>query len=203
MSDILDDFKGQWDAAKKDSAKQTVSAKDLVAAAQQKMRSAVLMHVGNTAVLVVTLVGICLFFIYVAPLQEVLSHIGMALMIGGLMLRILIEFHSIYRSTKIDLSDTAFAVNKSYMSFYTYRKKIHGSVTIGILIAYTVGFYILLPEFGNYFTQTQIILLALSYLLAAAIFGYSIKMAIRKEVKLLNSLMDIQQEMTDGEGLKG
>jgi cation transport ATPase len=200
MSDILDDFKGQWDAAKKDSAKQTVSANDLVAAAQQKMRSAIIMHVGNTAVLVVTLIGICLFFVYVAPLQETLSHIGMSLMIGGLVLRILIEFHSIHRSTKIDLSDTAFAVNKSYMSFYTYRKKIHGSVTIGILIAYTVGFYILLPEFGNYFTQTQIILLALSYLVAAAIFGYSIKIAIRKEVKLLKSLMDMQHEMTDGEG---
>lgn len=196
MSDILDDFKGQWDAAKKDSAKQTVSAKDLVAAAEQKIRSAVLMHVGNTAVLVVTLVGICLFFVYVAPLQETLSHIGMSLMIGGLVLRILIEFHSIYRSTKIDLSDTAFAVNKSYMSFYTYRKKIHGSVTIGILIAYTVGFYILLPEFGNYFTQAQLILLALSYLVAAAIFGFSIKIAIRKEVKLLKSLIDVQQEMT-------
>ncbi|MEQ8476776.1 hypothetical protein [Fulvivirga sp.] len=200
MSDILDDFKGQWDAAKKDSAKQTVSAKDLVAAAQQKIRSAVLMHVGNTAVLVVTLIGICLFFVYVAPLQETLSHIGMTLMIGGLVLRILIEFHSIYRSTKIDLSDTAFAVNKSYMSFYTYRKKIHGSVTIGILIAYTVGFYILLPEFGNYFTQAQVILLALSYLVAAAIFGYSIKIAIRKEVKLLKSLIDMQQEIADGEG---
>ncbi|MEQ9168551.1 MAG: hypothetical protein RLO12_19995, partial [Fulvivirga sp.] len=139
-------------------------------------------------------------FIYVAPLQESLSHIGMTLMIGGLVLRILIEFHSIYRSTKIDLSDTAFAVNKSYMSFYTYRKKIHGSVTAGILIAYTVGFYILLPEFGNYFTQAQLILLALSYLVAAAIFGYSIKIAIRKEVKLLKSLIDMQQEMTDGEG---
>uniref|UniRef100_UPI00404A624C hypothetical protein n=1 Tax=Fulvivirga sp. TaxID=1931237 RepID=UPI00404A624C len=200
MSDILDDFKGHWDAAKKDSANQTVSAKDLVAAAQQKMRSAMLMHVGNTAVLVVTLISICLFFIYVAPLQETLSHIGMSLMIGGLVLRILIEFHSIYRSTKIDLSDTAFAVNKSYMSFYTYRKKIHGSVTIGILIAYTVGFYILLPEFGNYFTQAQLILLALSYLVAAAIFGFSIKIAIRKEVKLLKSLIDMQQEMTDGEG---
>ncbi|MEQ8242387.1 hypothetical protein [Fulvivirga sp.] len=200
MSDILDDFKGQWDAAKKDSTKQTVSAKDLVAAAQQKIRSAMLMHVGNTAVLVVTLVGICLFFVYVAPLQETLSHIGMTLMIGGLVLRILIEFHSIYSSTKIDLSDTAFAVNKSYMSFYTYRKKIHGSVTIGILIAYTVGFYILLPEFGNYFTQAQLILLALSYLVAAAIFGYSIKIAIRKEVKLLKSLFDMQQEMTDREG---
>lgn len=200
MSDILDDFKGQWDAAKKDSTKQTVSAKDLVEEAQRKMRSAVLMHIGNTAVLVVTLIGICLFFIYVAPLQETLSHVGMSLMTGGLALRILIEFHSIYRSTKIDLSDTAFAVNKSYMSFYTYRKKIHGSVTIGILVAYTIGFYILLPEFGNYFTQTQIILLALSYLVAAAIFGYSIKIAIHKEVKLLKSLMDMQQEIADGEG---
>ncbi len=200
MTDILDDFKGKWNAAKKDSSKQSITASDLIALAKQKIRNAVIMHIKNIAVLAATLLGISLFFIYIAPMQETLSHIGMTLMLGGLAIRILIECHSIYRSTKIDLSDAAITVNKSYMSFYTYRKRIHGSVTIAILLAYTIGFYILLPEFGHYFTQTQIVLLALSYLVAAAIFGFSIRTAIRKEVKLLNSLFDMQQDMTANEG---
>jgi cation transport ATPase len=197
MSDILDDLQNMWDDAKKDKNEHSLSAKDLIALSKQKMRKAVWMQVGTIAILTITLLGISAFFIYVAQFRNLLSHIGIFLMTGGLVVRILIEVYSIYRSSKIDLSLTASNVNKRYLNFFDYRSRIHGPVTIGILVAYSVGFYLLIPEFANYFSTVEVTLIALSYLLAAAIFGYFIRKGIRDEMELLRSVLQLQDEMAD------
>lgn len=197
MDDSLNDLKNKWDEAKKAQPSQSVDPKTLIAHSQKKLKSAVNMHLGNIAILVLTLLGISSFFLFVAPFQETLSHIGIALMTGGLLLRILIEFYSIHRSTKVNLADTAVVANEETLSFHAYRKRIHGTVTIGILLAYTIGFYLLTPEFADYFTTNQVILLDVSYLGAAAIFGYSIRTAIRKEMRLLDELKDLRGQLVD------
>ncbi|WP_370086452.1 hypothetical protein [Ekhidna sp.] len=194
MSDLIDDLKNKWDSAKTNKSDRT-STTELIDLSKKKMRDAVKMHIGNIAILTITLIGISAFFMYVAPLQETLSHIGIALMLGGLFIRIMIECFSIYRSSKVDFSETAVATSKKTMSFYSYRKRIHGPVTIGILIAYTVGFYVLTPEFTNYLTTTQVVLMDASYLLAAAIFGFSIRKAIKDEMRILNELKDLQEDI--------
>ena len=70
-------------------------------------------------------------------------------------------------------------------------------MTIGILIAYTVGFYVLTPEFADYLTTTQVILMDTSYLLAAAIFGFSIRKAIKDEMRILDELKGLQEEIVE------
>lgn len=194
MSDPIDDLKNKWNKAKK-SEPDYASSTHVIELSKKKMRGAVKMHVGNIAVLAITLIGISAFFIYVAPFKETLSHVGMALMIGGLLIRIIIECYSIYRSSKVDFSETAMNASTRTMNFYAYRKRIHGPVTIGILIAYTVGFYVLTPEFADYFTTTQVILIDSSYLLGAAIFGFSIRKAIKDEMRILDDLKGLQEEI--------
>ncbi|MEQ6166247.1 hypothetical protein AAOE16_03560 [Ekhidna sp. MALMAid0563] len=196
MSDPIDDLKNKWNKAKTSEPDQA-STSHLIELSKKKMRGAVKMHIGNIAVLTITLIGISAFFVYVAPLKETLSHFGIALMTGGLLIRIVIECYSIYRSSKVDFSETAIAASKKTMNFYSYRKRIHGPVTIGILIAYTVGFYVLTPEFTDYLTTTQVILMDTSYLLAAAIFGFSIRKAIKDEMRILDELKGLQEEIVE------
>lgn len=194
MSDPLDSLKGQWQEAKDASKESRPNTKALIQLARTKMKKAVNMHIGNIAVLTLTLIGLCAFFLFVAPLQATLSHLGIFLMLGGLALRIAIELYSIRQSRRIDFSESAATTQEASMKFYHYRKRIHGPVTLTILIAYTVGFYLLTPEFSEYFTTNQVILLDLSYLAAAAIFLLSIRKAIRDEMKLLDELTELQSQ---------
>lgn len=195
MSNTFDDLKNKWQDAKKEHPKQSINTEELISLSQKKMRQILNMHLRNIAVLVLTLIGISAFFVYVANFQQTLSHIGMALMLGGLVIRIAIEVYSIFRSRKIDISQSATSVNEQYLDFHNYRKRIHGTTTLVILLAYSIGFYLLMPEFSLYFSQTMIILLCLSYLVAAAIFGYSIKTAIRKEMNYLKELLEVREEI--------
>ncbi|MEO9485134.1 MAG: hypothetical protein ABJG47_16860 [Ekhidna sp.] len=194
MSDPIDSLKNKWDAVKSTPSEPKISSKELISLAKKKMKSAVMMHVGNIGVLAITLIGISAFFIYVAPLKNTLSHIGIFLMVGGLAIRIIIECYSIYRSSHVDVSESVAIANDTSLQFYNYRKRIHGPITVVILIAYTIGFYLLTPEFSDYFTTIQVILMDVSYLGAAAIFIYSIRKAIQKEMKLLDELKLLQNE---------
>lgn len=197
MSDSLNDLKNKWDEAKTAQPVQSTDAKTLIARSQKKLKGAVNIHLGNIAILAITLLGISSFFLFIAPFKETLSQIGIFLMTGGLLLRIAIECYSIYRSSKVNVAEAAVIANEKTLSFHAYRKRIHGSVTVGILLAYTIGFYLLTPEFANYFTTNQVILLDISYLGAAAIFGYSIRKAIKTEMKLLDELKDLQGQLLD------
>mgnify|MGYP006269669677 CR=1 FL=1 len=197
MSDTLDDFKAAWQSAKKENPTPDVLSAQFIAFSKKKIKRVVLMHYQKIAILTITLMGIVLFFRYVAPFRETLSIIGMSLMIGGLVLRILIEAYSIWRTARIEISDSVWSFNQSYLHFFTYRKRIHGPVTISILVAYSVGFYLLIPEFSQYFTPLTTLLIAASYLLAAASFGYFIRMGIRNEMNVLRALLETRQQTTD------
>lgn len=195
MNDILDEFKGKWNEAKEDVA-QSNNAKDLITLSRQQTKQTAIIQFKNMIILCLTLAGISAYFFYV-NFQELTSHIGVALMTGGLLIRILIEGYSIVRTNKIDMSESATSYNIGYLNFYTYRKLIHGPITIGILLAYTIGFFLLIPEFDQHLSRNVVILIAISYLPAAAIFGFSIRKGIRDEMKLLDSLLELQDDIED------
>lgn len=195
MTDILDSLRDQWKDASKQPQKPTFSADEIILAAQRKMRQSMGMHLGNAGILLLTLVGLLAFFYWVAPFRTTLSHIGMTLMMGGLAIRILIEFYSLWRTKQLDLSATATEANEQFQAFYAYRKRIHGSVTITILVGYSIGFYLLVPEFSQYVDTRWVILFATSYVPILAFIGYSIRTAIRREMGYLNEISNLKKEL--------
>lgn len=197
MTDIIDDFKSKWGEAKKEEITPAKSATDLIALSQQQVKSTVIIQFKNMIILLITMIGLVTYFFFLYHFQETTSHVGITLMIGGLSLRILIEAFSIIRANRIDISNSANDLNNDYLSYYYYRKRIHGPVTIGILVAYTIGFFLLMPEFNQHMEREMVILIGLSYLPAAAIVGFSIRKGIRDELKLWNEVMRIQKEIGD------
>jgi|SRR5690606_34430732 len=174
----------------------------IIRIAEKQKKSTLRMHVTNIFVLAAVTAGLAAFFLGVARFKETISLVGMSLMIGGLIIRIMIEVYSIYRSSKIDLSEPTVRTNDAWLTFYEFRKKIHGPVTITIIILYTIGFYLLTPEFSLYFSLPMLILIDLSYILAAAIYTIFIRKAIRKEMVYLDAILSVQKELNKDERLR-
>ncbi len=195
MTNELNELKNLWQDAKKGQLSASIDANEIISLSKKKMKNVVSMHVKNIATLAITLVGLIAFFKYVAPLQETLSHVGIFLMTGGLIVRILIELYSIYFSSQINMSTSVSQNSNASLNFFQFRKRIHGPVMYTILVAYTIGFYILTPEFSFYFSTTMMILMDASYLVGAVIVGYFINLGIKKEMSDLRELLQIQNEL--------
>jgi len=195
MIDQLEELKGVWKNAKQKTLPGSIDTTAIIIAARKRKLGTLKIKVLNILVLVLTLIGIGLFFFYVAKFNDLLSHVGSALMIGGLSLRIIIECYSIYLSLQIDLSKASIDTNKSFLEFYKFRKRIHGPVTITILVLYTVGFYMLTPEFSLFFSFRMMVLIDLSYIVGASIVVFAIRRAIRNEMMHLSEIRKLQEQM--------
>lgn len=199
MSNQLNDLKNRWQDAKDGNQSQSMSLNEIIALSKKKMKSAVNIHIMNIIILIVTLLGISAFFKYVAPFKETVSQIGMLLMVVGLIMRIAIELYSIYRASKINIDHSATNYSDASLMFYQFRKRIHGPVMASILIAYTLGFYMLTPEFSLYLSLQMMILIHVSFLIGAFIVAYSIRKGIRTEMGHLTALLELQNDIIESE----
>ena len=196
MSDPLDDLKHLWQDARRMNPQPSADTDHIIKMAEKKKKSAIQLHIGTILVLAITLAGITAFFRYVAPFEQLISRIGIGFMVSSLVVRILIELYSIYLSTNINVSDTTLKTSDDALRFYRFRKSIHGPVTITIIALYTLGFYMLTPEFSLYFSLPMMILIDLSYILGAVIFTWHIRQAIRKEMSHLSEILRLRKDIT-------
>lgn len=184
--DELDELKGMWNTEKQKAHTTGADPIAVINAAKKRKRDTIRLKSLTVLILLITLGGIAVFFFYVARFTDGMSITGSWMMMGGLALRIFIEMISLSISGRVDLSKTSSASNRSFLKYYEFRKFIHGPVTISILIFYTIGFYMLTPEFSRYFSVPVMILIDVSYIVGAVIFGMAIRHGIRKEMVLLD-----------------
>jgi hypothetical protein len=74
---------------------------------------------------------------------------------------------------------------------------INGSVTLVIIIFYSLGFYMLTPAFSQIFSRPVLVLIDLSYILIAFIFIGFVRKTIKKEMIILQEIVHIQQDLID------
>ncbi|WP_319501633.1 hypothetical protein [uncultured Draconibacterium sp.] len=194
MQTEFNDIKQLW-KQDKTSANDSPDSSAIIKLAEQKKRSTTRTQLANITVLVVVVLALLAYFVFVAKFQFTLSRFGALIMCGSIVLRIGIELASIFYAKRIDLSEAALKSNTSILSFYNFRKKIHGTITIAIIVLYTIGFYMLTPEFSHWFPMWVLILIDLSYILAAVIFSYFIRSAIRREMKALNEIKRLREDL--------
>ena len=194
MQTEFNDIKKLWEQDKT-SEQNSPDSSTIIKLAEQKKRSTTRTQLANITVLLVVVLALLSYFVWVAKFQFTISKIGEALMCGSIVLRIGIELVSMIYAKRIDLSEAALKSNNSILSYYNFRKKIHGTVTIAIIILYSVGFYMLTPEFSHWFPLWLLILIDLSYILAALIFSYFIRSAIQREMKALNEIKRLREDL--------
>ena len=190
----MDELFKQWNSGKA-IVKPAHNTDEIIRLAKRKKKSVIDFHIGNIVVLSVTFVVIGLFFFYVTPFRETLSRVGVTLMLGGLLLRIIIEVISIVKSKKVQLTNDAFSTTADAIAFYTFRKKIHGPVTITIVVLYIIGFYFLSPEFSKYISMKWMIIMDGSFIVGAAFLIWVIRKGIKDEMRNLQELIEVRKEM--------
>ncbi len=197
MKNEFEELQRQWQKDKEDIESKPEIIDNMLSSVKKKKDATIRFQFGNIIVLLITMIGISAFFYYVAPVKELISRIGVGLMVGGLFIRIVIELISVVKSKKIDVGDEVLQATQNALNFYTFRKKIHGPVTIIIIALYTIGFYMITPEFSLYFNTWQIILIDVSYLVAALIFIPIVRKSIKKEVKTLLEIIELKNKMVN------
>ncbi|WP_346864295.1 hypothetical protein [uncultured Draconibacterium sp.] len=196
MTSDFNDIKTLWKNNKQHIQSKTVQDTEaIIEQATKKKNRTLRIQLGNITILLGVLLIISLYFVYVAKFQQSFSHLGSLLMIGSLALRVLIEIFSICFNQKIDLTATVNSNNNSFLRYYSFRKKIHGPVTIGVVLLYSIGFYMLTPEFATWFPLWLLVLIDLSYVLGAFIAGYFVRSAIVRELKMLKEILRFRDDL--------
>jgi len=193
--DNLEAFQNQWKESKQNKAIKVGNSGTLMAKAKDQGDKIKKGHLITISVLSITLFGLILFFIYVAPFQELLSHIGMALMCGGLLLRIAIELISYGKTAMIEMSSSAVDTNERAILFYQYRTKIHGALTYLIVAAYIIGFYLLTPEFSEYIALEWLLVMDIGFVFIAFTLIYFIRKTVVEELKILHELARLKDDL--------
>ena len=197
MNNEFDELQRKWQKNKQNIKNNPEATNKMLAAINAKKKSNTRFHYGNISVLSIVVLGIASFFYYVAPVKEIISRIGVFLMIGSLSLRIIVEYISILKSKKIDVVDNVLKTTNNTVAFYTFRKKIHGPVTLTIIALYTIGFYMITPEFSIYFSTWQIILIDVSYIIGAIIPFITIRKSIQKEMRTLLEIIELKNKILE------
>ncbi|WP_298544253.1 hypothetical protein [uncultured Aquimarina sp.] len=197
MSNEFEALQNQWQTDKSSIESRSYDMEALLLSIRKKKSWSTRFHYGNILVLSIVLIGITAFFYFVAPVQEVLSRVGVGLMIGGLLMRIIIEIISVSKAKKINVVDDALQTTNDTISFYDFRKTIHGPITIGIIGLYTIGFYMITPEFSLYFETWQLILIDVSYIIGAIIPFMAVRKNIKKEIKILSEIIELKKKITE------
>ena len=193
MKDEFDELKDHWKSAKKGHHPASdVSA--LIEAATLKRKSSQRFHYGNVAVLTIVLVVVAFFFLYLFGFQERLSRTGVALMLGGLAVRILLEIISARRFNAIALTETTSNTTNQMVRFYKLRRLIHGPVTITIVAAYVIGLLMLTPEFLIHI-GTIIYLFDGLFMASGIVIIWFIRKSIRKETQELEEIIAIKRQI--------
>ncbi|WP_298313173.1 hypothetical protein [uncultured Aquimarina sp.] len=197
MNNEFETLQNQWKKDKGNIESASNDAEEIFSSIKKKKSWSTRFHYGNILVLSIVLIGIIAFFYFVAPVKELLSRVGVGLMVGGLLIRIIIEVISVSKAKKINMVNDALQTTNDTITFYNFRKTIHGPVTIGIIGLYTIGFYMITPEFSLYFETWQMILIDVSYIIGAIIPFLAVRKNIKKEIKILLEIIQLKKKMTE------
>lgn len=194
MKNSFENIQEAWKASKQESKSFLANDKmlKLVIENQKKSKKA---HFLNILILSIVCIFISSFFIFIAPMKEWLSRIGIVFMIGGLGLRILIEIFSKLKADKIkyDLS-TLLTTNKA-VEFYLWRKKIHGPITFLIVAFYSLGVFLLNPEFTNYYSLQRVLIFDMLYVVIIIVLFFVIRVGVLKELKQLKRISNLNIDL--------
>lgn len=193
------DFKELQNIWKNDRSKIETSSIDvLYKEISKKEKENYFSYYSTITILLTTLIVISLFFYHVAPVNEILSRIGVGLMLSGLLFRIVIEIISIYKAKQINSLDNTLKIMDNIIDFHQFRKKIHQVIAPIIIGLYTIGFYMITPEFSLYIEFWNLVLIDISYVVIGIILFIIIRKGVKKEMQKLTEIIKLKSEITKG-----
>ena len=197
MNSNFEGLKTEWEDGKKTIESQSGNFSDLHKMIKSKERENYFFYYGTITILLITLTAISLFFYYVVPVKQMLSRIGAGLMLLGLLFRISVEIISIFKAKRINNTDNTLKTAENTISFHQFRKLIHQIVSPIIIALYTIGFYIITPEFSLHMQLWNIVLMDVSYVIIGVILFIVIRKGVKKEMRKLTDIVSLRNELIE------
>jgi len=195
MENDFKDLQSQWQNHKNTIETPKQNMEEFYKKIKTKEKANYFFYYGTLFIFTMTLISISLFFYYVAPVKELLSRIGVTLMIAGLVFRIIIEIISIQKAKRMNALNNALVATENTIKFHQFRKTIHNKVAPIIIILYTIGFYMITPEFSLYIDFWLLVWFNVSYVIIGIILFFIIRKGVRKEMIKINEIMKLRQEI--------
>ncbi|MEM9984347.1 MAG: hypothetical protein AAF804_04565 [Bacteroidota bacterium] len=197
MSNPLHDLKQRWYQAGQDLPLSPRPVDDLIAQAKKSQRRTMVYQYQNVGVMALSWLAVGGFFGLWLPFQSGLSHAGVGLMLASFGLRIAVEAWSIYRLRRLDLGQEAQQSSIQALRYCRWRQRLHGPFTFTIVALYSLGFFLLTPEFWAAMPTWQVVTIDASYLVGAAILIWQIRSGIRQEMAQVNHLANICHQLIE------
>ena len=143
-------------------------------------------------VMSITVLILIVYAFYFAFNQWNTFNLGLMLMISSVLFRIILEFYSLYRKASQLISMDYKSYQNYLKKYYKIRLLINYAITPICIGLYTVGFYLLLPYFKEYFSKTFYDYILISGIVSIFVVIIIIAYSILKENSFLNSLKKIK-----------
>ncbi|PWA09358.1 hypothetical protein [Flavobacterium laiguense] len=185
----FEDLQTIWNQQTKASSNPT--ANDIIKKAEAHTKKINRNHFWTSAILSLTSLILISYYIIMDAYMQTTLNLGLSIMIGMLLLRILIERISVSKFNAIKTDVSLIEYSKLTHQFYQWRKKIHYILTPIVYVTYIVGFTLLLPVFKENLSKGFYLYILISGFGFLLIFGYFILKIIKKEMQLLDFLKNI------------
>ncbi len=151
-------------------------------------------HRGTIALLSLTVLGLTAYCTVYFQTMFSPFFVGLALMIGSLLLRVLLEYLSYRRFRRIDIHADFSTYTTRITSFYTKRRRINYVLTPLLLLLYMGGFLILLTVFRKVFAHGFYVYIVISGTLFFVFFAWLLTQQVKREMQLLDFLREVKEE---------
>ncbi|WP_298899876.1 hypothetical protein [uncultured Psychroserpens sp.] len=142
----------------------------------------------TNVILGATVLILIVFFTYIKAYNSGLISFALSLMIGSLLVRIGIEYFSIKKLKAIDITVSASVFSKNMVSYYKKRIRIHYIATPIIILAYCIGFVLMLPSFEKHLSSGFYTYIVFSSIIILVVMVFFIGKQIKKELSILKEI---------------
>lgn len=194
MNELGQTLKSGWKSSESDITPPPIPAQ-LISEAQRLNRESKKFQWSTLLILGSTFLMMCYFLLVYFGFRETLSHVGVAIMLGFFLLRIVLEAYSIVEGGKKEATDSAIESLEKEKKYLELRLRIHGFYTFLTLSAYTLGFLLLLPEFSKYISSFWMAAMVCSYFIPGIILTLLIRKNVQKELRELRMVVELKEKI--------
>lgn len=194
MNELGNILKSGWKSSGLDITP-PLSTDQLISEAKRLNQASLNFQKGNLLILGSSFLIMSYILLEVFKFQAMLSKIGMGLMLGFFLLRILLEAYSIQKGKQKSPDESANDNLIKENEYLSLRLKIHSTFTYLTLGAYTLGFLFLLPEFSVHTSSFWMGAMVVSYFVPGIILTLIIRKNVQKELRELRMVVELRKKI--------